>query len=41
GLWNGAMANWHTILIEVPLTTFSPVKSVMDLLDPSHQNEAI
>lgn len=41
GLWNGAMANWHTILIEVPLTTFSPVKSVMDLLAPSHQNEAI
>lgn len=41
GLWNGAMADWHTILIEVPLTTFSPVKSVMDLLAPSHQNEAI
>ncbi|MEL7339186.1 MAG: DUF4301 family protein [Bacteroidota bacterium] len=41
GLWNGAMADWHTILVEVPISTFSPVKSVMDLLAPSHQNEAI
>ncbi len=36
GLWNGAMADWHTILVEVPKTTFSPVKSVMDLLSPEH-----
>ena len=32
GLWNGAMAKWHTILVEVPQTTFSPVKTVLDLL---------
>lgn len=37
GLWNGAMANWNTIFIEVPLVTFNPVKSVVDLLKPSHQ----
>jgi hypothetical protein len=32
GLWNGAMANWITIFVEVPLSTFSPVKTVFDLL---------
>lgn len=37
GLWNGAMANWNTIFIEVPLETFNPVKNVNDLLKPSHQ----
>jgi len=37
GLWNGAMAKWNTIFIEVPLITFNPVKSVVDLLKPSHQ----
>jgi hypothetical protein len=37
GLWNGAMANWLTIFVEVPLTTFNPVKSVNDLLKPAHQ----
>jgi Domain of unknown function (DUF4301) len=37
GLWNGAMANWITIFIEVPLTTFNPVKIVNDLLKPNHQ----
>lgn len=37
GLWNGAMANWNTIFIEVPLDTFNPVKNVNDLLKPSHQ----
>ena len=37
GLWNGAMAKWHTILVEVPQTTFSPVKTVLDLLLPAHQ----
>jgi hypothetical protein len=37
GLWNGAMASWNTIFIEVPLRTFSPVKTVLDLLRPEHQ----
>lgn len=36
GLWNGAMANWNTIFVEVPITTFSPVKVVNDLLRPQH-----
>lgn len=38
GLWNGAMANWNTIFVEVPLETFNPVKNVNDLLKPSHQH---
>ncbi len=38
GLWNGAMAGWNTIFIEVPLYTFNPVKTVIDLLKESHQN---
>ncbi|MFY9160797.1 DUF4301 family protein [Aquirufa ecclesiirivi] len=38
GLWNGAMAYWNTIFVEVPLDTFNPVKTVNDLLRPSHQN---
>lgn len=37
GLWNGAMSDWNTIFIEVPITTFNPVKTVNDLLRPSHQ----
>ncbi len=37
GLWNGAMANWITFFVEVPITTFNPVKTVMDLLRPQHQ----
>lgn len=37
GLWNGAMAHWHTIFVEVPITTFNPVKTVNDLLRPEHQ----
>ena len=37
GLWNGAMAFWNTIFVEVPLQTFSPVKTVNDLLKPAHQ----
>lgn len=37
GLWNGAMANWNTIFVEVPLITFNPVKTVNDLLRPEHQ----
>ena len=37
GLWNGAMSNWNTIFVEVPLTTFNPVKTVNDLLRAEHQ----
>jgi hypothetical protein len=37
GLWNGAMAFWNTIFVEVPLLTFNPVKTVNDLLKPAHQ----
>lgn len=37
GLWNGAMSKWHTIFVDVPLFTFNPVKSVIDLLKPNHQ----
>ena len=37
GLWNGGMAEWNTILVETPLETFSPVKSILDLLRPEHQ----
>lgn len=37
GLWNGAMANWITVFVEVPLYTFNPVKTVLDLLKESHQ----
>ena len=37
GLWNGAMANWNTIFVEVPIDTFNPVKTVNDLLRPEHQ----
>ena len=36
GLWNGAMANWNTVFVAVPATTFTPVKTVNDLLSPSH-----
>ncbi|MFM9988721.1 DUF4301 family protein [Flavobacterium sp.] len=39
GLWNGAMANWLTVFVEVPLITFNPVKTVNDLLKPTHQLE--
>ena len=37
GLWNGAMARWNTVFVDVPITTFSPVKVVQDLLRPQHQ----
>jgi hypothetical protein len=37
GLWNGSMANWNTIFVEVPASTFSPVKVVQDLLREQHQ----
>ena len=39
GLWNGAMARWNTVFVEVPISTFAPVKIVNDLLRPQHQNE--
>ncbi|NDP27437.1 MAG: DUF4301 family protein [Flavobacterium sp.] len=39
GLWNGAMANWITVFVEVPLSTFNPVKTVNDLLKTAHQPE--
>jgi len=37
GLWNGAMANWNTLFVEVPSITFNPVKTVNDLLRDQHQ----
>jgi hypothetical protein len=37
GLWNGAMAGWNTVFVEVPDETFAPVKTVLDLLRPEHQ----
>lgn len=36
GLWNGAMSRWNTLFVEVPLETFNPVKTVLDLLRPAH-----
>ncbi|MDH5396924.1 MAG: DUF4301 family protein [Cyclobacteriaceae bacterium] len=36
GLWNGSMADWNTVFVEVPAITFNPVKSVNDLLRPEH-----
>jgi len=37
GLWNGAMSDWNSIFVEVPITTFNPVKTVNDLLRTEHQ----
>ncbi len=37
GLWNGAMSDWNTVFVEVPLSTFNPVKTVNDLLRPAHR----
>ncbi len=37
GLWNGSMAHWTTLFVEVPVSTFNPVKTVEDLLRPGHQ----
>ncbi|MFW6257773.1 MAG: DUF4301 family protein, partial [Prolixibacteraceae bacterium] len=36
GLWNGAMSNWNTLFVEVPVKTFNPVKTVNDLLREEH-----
>lgn len=37
GLWNGAMSDWNTVFVEVPVETFNPVKTVNDLLRDQHQ----
>lgn len=37
GLWNGSMSEWNTLFVEVPITTFSPVKTINDLLRKEHQ----
>ena len=37
GLWNGAMANWNTLFVETPLSTFTPVKTINDLLGDGHR----
>ena len=37
GLWNGAMSDWNTLFVEVPIETFNPVKTVLDLLRPAHR----
>jgi hypothetical protein len=36
GLWNGGMAYWNTVLVEIPEETFNPVKTINDLLRPGH-----
>ncbi|HLS30271.1 MAG TPA: DUF4301 family protein, partial [Flavobacteriaceae bacterium] len=41
GLWNGAMAYWNTIFVEVPHQTFNPVKTALDLLKPGHQVDPV
>lgn len=41
GLWNGAMAGWNTCFVEVPEETFTPVKTILDLLRPAHQPRSI
>jgi len=38
GLWNGAMSDWITVFVEVPIITFNPVKTINDLLRPEHQS---
>jgi hypothetical protein len=39
GLWNGSMAHWNTVFVEVPVSTFTPVKTMHDLLRPEHQHK--
>jgi hypothetical protein len=39
GLWNGGMAYWNTVFVELPLSVFNPVKNVRDLLRPEHLAE--
>ncbi|MFM6935797.1 MAG: DUF4301 family protein [Flavobacteriales bacterium] len=38
GLWNGGMAYWNTVFVEIPNDVFTPVKTVLDLLHPAHQS---
>jgi hypothetical protein len=38
GLWNGSMANWNSVFVEVPSATFSPVKTILDLLEGTHRS---
>lgn len=38
GLWNGSMSDWNTVFVEVPIVTFNPVKTVLDLLRPEHRS---
>lgn len=39
GLWNGSMSYWNTVFVEIPSTAFSPVKTILDLLETAHQGE--
>lgn len=39
GLWNGSMEHWNSVFVEIPSDTFSPVKTILDLLDAAHQND--
>ncbi len=39
GLWNGSMAYWNTVFVQVPIITFNPVKTILDLLRKEHQPE--
>jgi hypothetical protein len=41
GLWNGSMANWNTLFVDIPNKVFSPVKTMLDLLQPAHQSKNI
>lgn len=41
GLWNGAMHHWNTLFVEVPLSTFNPVKTVNDLLEEGHMERSV
>lgn len=38
GLWNGSMSDWNTVFVEVPVSTFNPVKTINDLLREKHQS---
>ena len=41
GLWNGSMAHWTTIFVEVPMLTFTPVKTVFDLMRNEHLSQEL
>lgn len=41
GLWNGSMSDWNTLFVEVPVETFNPVKTVLDLLRPAHSESIL